>query len=111
VSQTAAETVEELHPVCEASFRTYCRLNKGRVHFVVVFNLTRLVRDKCDHFALRSHLQSPGISLPSATKPIDDMSTGKLMTASGPCSRSSTRVRRGQVIESVAVRTRSLNPT
>src|SRR5437667_465394 len=39
------------------------RLNKGRVHFVVVFNLTRFARDKYDHFALRSHLQSLGISL------------------------------------------------
>jgi site-specific DNA recombinase len=33
---------------------TYCRLNKGRVHFVVVFNLTRFARDRYDHFALRS---------------------------------------------------------
>jgi DNA invertase Pin-like site-specific DNA recombinase len=57
----------------------YCRLNKGRVHFVVVFNLTRFARDKYDHFALRSHLQSLGISLRSATEPIDDTSTGKLM--------------------------------
>jgi DNA invertase Pin-like site-specific DNA recombinase len=57
---------------------TYCRLNKGRVHFVVVFNLTRFARDKYDHFALRSHLQSLGISLRSATEPID-ASTGKLM--------------------------------
>src|SRR5688500_8254225 len=38
---------------------TFCRLNTGRVHFVVVFNLTRFARDKYDHFALRrSHLQS-----------------------------------------------------
>ena len=58
---------------------TYCRLNRGRVHFVVVFNLTRFARDKYDHFALRSHLQSLGISLRSATEPIDDTSTGKLM--------------------------------
>ena len=58
---------------------TYCRLNKGRVHFVVVFNLTRFARDNYDHFALRSHLQSLGISLRSATEPIDDTSTGKLM--------------------------------
>jgi len=43
--------------------------DKGRVHFVVVFNLTRFARDKCDHFALRSHLQSLGISLRSATEP------------------------------------------
>jgi len=58
---------------------TYCRQNKGRVHFVVVFNLTRFARDKYDHFALRSLLQSLGISLRSATEPIDDTSTGKLM--------------------------------
>ena len=58
---------------------TFCRLNKGRVHFVVVFNLTRFARDKYDHFALRSHLQSLGISLRSATEPIDDTATGKLM--------------------------------
>ena len=58
---------------------TFCRLNKLRVHFLVVFNLTRFARDKYDHFALRSHLQSLGISLRSATEPIDDTSTGKLM--------------------------------
>ena len=61
------------------SLLTFCRLNKGRVHFVVVFNLTRFARDKYDHFALRSLLQSLGISLRSATEPIDDTSTGKLM--------------------------------
>jgi site-specific DNA recombinase len=36
---------------------TFCRSNKGRVHFVIVFNLTRFARDKYDHCALRSHLQ------------------------------------------------------
>jgi hypothetical protein len=46
---------------------------------VVVFNLTRVARDKYDHFALRSHLQSLGISLRSATESTDDTSTGKLM--------------------------------
>ena len=34
----------------------------------------RFARDKYDHFALRSHLQSLGISLRSATEPIDDTS-------------------------------------
>src|SRR3984893_13553627 len=57
----------------------YCRSHKGKVHFVVVFNLTRFAREKYDHFALRSHLKSLGISLRSATEPIDDTSTGKLM--------------------------------
>ena len=52
---------------------TFCRLSKGRVHFVIVFNLTRFARDppspyglqrakQYDHFALRSLLQSLGIS-------------------------------------------------
>ena len=63
------------HSRTELSRFAYCRLNSGRVHFVVVFNLTRFARDKYDHFALRSHLQSLGISLPSATEPIDDTST------------------------------------
>ena len=57
----------------------YCRLNKGKIQFVVVFNLTRFAREKYDHFALRAHLKSLGISLRSATEPIDDTSTGKLM--------------------------------
>ena len=46
---------------------------------MVVYNLTRFAREKYDHFALRTHLQSLGISLRSATEPIDDTSTGKLM--------------------------------
>lgn len=57
----------------------FCRKNKGKVHFVVVYNLTRFAREKYDHFALRAHLKSLGISLRSATEPIDDTSTGKLM--------------------------------
>src|SRR4051812_21098554 len=57
----------------------FCRKNKGTVEFVVVFNLTRFAREKYDHFALRAHLKSLGISLRSATEPIDDTSTGKLM--------------------------------
>jgi site-specific DNA recombinase len=57
----------------------YCRTHKGKVHFVVVYNLTRFAREKYDHFALHAHLKSLGISLRSATEPIDDTSTGKLM--------------------------------
>jgi DNA invertase Pin-like site-specific DNA recombinase len=67
----------------------------------VVFKLTRFARDppspcglrrasKYDHFAVRSLLQSPGISLRSATEPIDDTSTGKLMEGVLAASRSST---------------------
>ena len=45
----------------------YCCSHKGKVHFVVVYNLTRFAREKYDHFALRAHLKSLGISLRSAT--------------------------------------------
>ena len=51
------------------------------LHFVV-FNLTRFARDKYEHFALREHLKSLGISLRSATEPIDDTSTRKQMDVS-----------------------------
>jgi DNA invertase Pin-like site-specific DNA recombinase len=61
------------------SLLKYCRTHKRKVHFVVVYNLTRFAREKYDHFALRAHLKSPGISLRSVTEPIDDTSTGKLM--------------------------------
>ena len=57
----------------------YCRTHKGEVSFVIVYSLSRFARDKYDHFALRALLQSLGISLRSATEPIDDTSTGKLM--------------------------------
>src|SRR5207245_11188944 len=67
------------HSVAVREAVRYCRLHKGRVQFVVVFNLTRFAREKYDHFALRAHLKSLGISLRSATELIDDPSTGKLM--------------------------------
>jgi len=44
-----------------------------------VNNLTRFARDEYDPFALRSHPKLLGHSLRSATEPIDDTSTGKLM--------------------------------
>ncbi|PYR35451.1 MAG: hypothetical protein DMF90_13500 [Acidobacteria bacterium] len=40
--------------------------------------MTRFAREKYDHFALRAHRKSLGIS-GSATEPIDDTSTGKPM--------------------------------
>ena len=30
----------------------YCRMHKGKVHSVVVFNLTRFARENYDHLAL-----------------------------------------------------------
>jgi site-specific DNA recombinase len=83
------EIIERFHEEGESAKTTdrrqlqallkYCRTHKGKVHFVVVYNLTRFAREKYDHFALHAHLKSLGISLRSATEPIDDTSTGKLM--------------------------------
>jgi site-specific DNA recombinase len=58
---------------------TFCRTHRERVSFVVVYNLTRFAREKLDHFSLRACLTGLGISLRSATEPIDDTATGKLM--------------------------------
>jgi len=58
---------------------TYCRENKKRIGFVVVYSLTRFARDKYSHFVVRAHLSKLDITLRSATEPIDDSSSGKLM--------------------------------
>ena len=39
-----------------------------KVHFVIVYNLTRFAREKYDHFALRALLKSLGISLRSVSR-------------------------------------------
>jgi site-specific DNA recombinase len=57
----------------------FCRENRGRIHCVVVYSLSRFAREKYDHCMLRLQLQRLGITLRSATEPIDDSSAGKLM--------------------------------
>jgi site-specific DNA recombinase len=58
---------------------THCRERKGRIQYVVVYSVTRFAREKYDHYLLRAQLQRLGVTLRSATEPIDDSSTGKLM--------------------------------
>jgi site-specific DNA recombinase len=58
---------------------TYCRENKGRIKVIVVYSISRFARDRFDHHLLRALLMKLGITLRSATEPIDDSSTGKLM--------------------------------
>jgi hypothetical protein len=48
-----------------------CRTHKGKIYFVIVYNLTRFAREKYDHSALRAHLKSLGISLRSATADVE----------------------------------------
>ena len=57
----------------------FCRNHKGNVQCVVVYAVSRLAREKYDHFAIRSLLLKLGITLRSVTEPIDDSSTGKFI--------------------------------
>jgi site-specific DNA recombinase len=58
---------------------SYCRKSKGRVQFVVVYNLSRFARNQYDHHAVRALLHSLGITLRSVTEPVDDGISGQLM--------------------------------
>jgi site-specific DNA recombinase len=58
---------------------TFCRENRGRVQFVVVYSLNRFSRDKLAHHTLRALLAGFGVTLRSVTEPIDDSPTGKLV--------------------------------
>ncbi len=52
---------------------------KNRVRYVVVYDVTRFSRDMADFFTVRKTLEKYGVSLRSATQPIDETSTGTLM--------------------------------
>ena len=57
----------------------YCRQNKNTVGHVVVYKLDRFARSVQDHMALQAVLKKMGIILWSATEPIGESTTGKLM--------------------------------
>lgn len=57
----------------------FCRAHKDEVGYVVVYKIDRFARNMEDHTALRVVLAKMGIMLLSATEPIDQTLTGKLM--------------------------------
>lgn len=57
----------------------YCRAHKHDIGYVVVYKIDRFARNLEDHTALRVILAKMGIMLLSATEPIDQTLTGKLM--------------------------------
>jgi len=67
---------------------TFCRENRGRVQFVVVYSLNRFSRNKLTHHTLRALLAGFGVTLRSVTEPIDDSPTGKLVEGVIGCWRS-----------------------
>jgi site-specific DNA recombinase len=58
---------------------TYCRENKASTTYVVVYDLSRFSRETSDHYALKTLLAGWGVSLRSATQPIDDSPIGGLV--------------------------------
>jgi site-specific DNA recombinase len=57
----------------------YCRLNKKKIGFVVVYQISRFARSVHDYQVVRGMLTGFGISLRSVTEPISDTSAGKFM--------------------------------
>ena len=59
----------------------HCRKGPGRLHALVVYNLSRFARDRFDHHALLAHLRRLGLVLRSVTEPVDETPSGELMDA------------------------------
>ncbi len=57
----------------------YCRKNKHCVRCVVVYSLTRFSREAMHHHVIRGFLRGVGVTLRSATEPIDDSPAGKFI--------------------------------
>src|SRR5262249_42001463 len=56
----------------------YCRINKGKIQFVVVYNLSRFSRGSYDHAVVRTLLLRVGVAVRSVSEPLTDDAVGKL---------------------------------
>lgn len=80
--QTFVERGESAKTVNRPEFQkmlAYCRQHRGKVQFVIVYNLSRFSRQTHDHLAIRGLLAGLGISLRSVNEQIDESSTGKFL--------------------------------
>ncbi len=57
----------------------FCRKYQGKVSVLVVYKVDRFARDVGQHYYLKSELIKMGISVRSATEPINDSPQGELM--------------------------------
>jgi site-specific DNA recombinase len=57
----------------------FCRQKSNNVHLVVFYSINRFARNTTDHHAIAALLRGSGVMVRSATEPIDDTPTGKLM--------------------------------
>ncbi len=60
---------------------TACRKERGKLHAVIVYGLSRFSRNNADHHAIAALLRGQGIALRSVTEPIDDSPAGRFMEA------------------------------
>ena len=57
----------------------YCREERGRMQYLVVYNLSRFSRNSSDHFAIRTYLRTLGVTLRSVQELFDDSASGEFM--------------------------------
>ena len=74
-----AESAKSSNVARIAELLDFCRKYEGRAKVLVVFKIDRFARDVSQHYYLKTELLKVGISLRSATEPIDDTPQGELM--------------------------------
>jgi site-specific DNA recombinase len=82
VAEIFVEEGESAKTIDRTKFKellAFCRDKKNRVGAVVVHSISRFSRDKLSHFTIRALLSKLNITLRSATEPIDDSPTGKMV--------------------------------
>ncbi|MFI5240798.1 MAG: recombinase family protein [Candidatus Saccharimonadia bacterium] len=57
----------------------FCQDNRGKIKYAIVFKVDRFARRAEDHLTLKAMLMQLGVQLLSATEPIENTNTGKLM--------------------------------
>jgi site-specific DNA recombinase len=74
-----AESAKSSNVARIAELLDFCRKHQGKANVLVVYKVDRFARDVGQHYYLKTELIKMGISLRSATEPIDDTPQGELM--------------------------------
>src|SRR6476646_2371794 len=70
VFEDAGESAKTTDRPAFQELLAFCRHNRGRVQFVVVYNVTRFSRNAYDHAVIRALLLRLGVTLRSVAEPI-----------------------------------------
>ena len=57
----------------------YCRKNKGKIRYFIVYKLNRFARNQYDHAMVKALLAKHGVGLRSASEEFDESAAGKLI--------------------------------